>query len=125
MKEIDNTSLNRWDDKQSPFRVPDGYFDTLAARVMENIPDEVHTVQPRARKTIMRPWLRWAAVSLATIGIGLGAFLLADRNGSGVMPNHAVMPSQTAMTSADENLDEMADYMMLDQEDLYAYLSAE
>ena len=34
----DTNSLPQWDDTQSPFRIPDGYFDTLTARVMHNIP---------------------------------------------------------------------------------------
>ena len=119
----ETNSLPQWDDTQSPFRIPDGYFDTLTARVMHNIPAEP-AAQPAAAMRSMKPYLRWAAVSLATIGIGVGVWLAAERGGL----NTATQPAATqaaAQMPAGDNLEQMADYMMLDQEDFYAYLSAE
>ena len=72
----------------------------------------------------MKPYLRWAAVSRATIGIGGGVWLAAEKGGL----NNAQRPAAAqaaAQMPAGDNLEQMADYMMLDQEDFYAYLSAE
>lgn len=119
----ETNSLPQWDDTQSPFRIPDGYFDTLTARVMHNIPAEP-AAQPAAATRSMKPYLRWAAVSLATIGIGIGVWLAAERGGLNTAPRTEAAQAAAQMPAGD-NLEQMADYMMLDQEDFYAYLSAE
>jgi hypothetical protein len=117
-------SLPQWDSSSSPFRVPEGYFDSLTARVMQQIP-ETALPEPRARKLTLKPYFRWAAVSLATIGLGVGAYLMAVRGGMNMPHDRAGMQAVSAQMPVNDNLEQMADYMMLDQDYFYAYLSAE
>ena len=109
---------------KNPFIVPEGYFDSLTDRIMQNLPQK-EEVKVAERRTIRRPYLRWAAVSLATIGIGLTAYLSAVKNNGGAIEGNPAPQQTAANISAEDNLDQMADYMMLDQEDLYAYLAYE
>jgi len=123
-KETEISSLPQWDDSQSPFSVPDGYFDSLTARIMQNIPESAPE-QKSARKVNLRPYFKWAAVSLATIGIGLGVYLAAPKDNRGGAERHTAAQMKIQQTPANDNLEQMADYMMLDQEDFYAYLSTD
>ena len=54
----DTNSLPQWDDTQSPFRIPDGYFDTLTARVMHNIPAQP-AAEPLPKCPRATTWSRW------------------------------------------------------------------
>ena len=39
--------------KQNPFKVPDGYFDHLTEKIMENLPEqEVRVIDIRSRQTL-------------------------------------------------------------------------
>ena len=71
-------------DKTSPFRVPEGYFESLTSRVMAALPEEPAAVEemkkdgkvvgmiPRKRR---QDWKRWAAVAAAACVCGLVFFL--------------------------------------------------
>lgn len=102
---------------QNPFRVPDGYFDELTSKVMSQIPEhETHVVNMRPR------WYRYrtgivAAACVVAAFFSVGTYLHLQQN----------EPSQVASTQqyyydADATMDAMANYAMLDNEEIYASL---
>ena len=109
------------------FSVPDGYFESLTSRVMEKIPAQevrILAVDEKPRRQVGRSaWLKYstAAAILALMGLA-GTMWMTSR----VTPRQAQMASITSATySNDDNLDAVADYIMVDDQDLYAYLSGE
>jgi len=120
--EFDNNPNRR----PSPFKVPEGYFDTLASRVMEKIPDnEVRMIPVQAEKPAKTSWWRTiaAAAAIAVAVFGIGLFM---HNG-GIQENGGVneVAQMASYNNADGNLEAVADYIMCDDDDLYAYLSDE
>ena len=92
------------------FSVPEGYFDTIAQRVMDRIPaNEVRMIPAVEKKKSTPRRLLWARIGVAH---------------DHVQPSPVAAVSTASYTS-DENLDAMADYIMVDDQDLYAYLSGE
>ena len=85
--------------KQNPFKVPEGYFDSFAEHVMQQLPQR----QAKAKHMWLRPWM-YAAASL----------LVANSDAS----------EMAAANASDSYIEEAADYAMIDNEDIY-YLLAE
>ncbi len=106
--------------KDSPFRVPDGYFARLQEDIMAKLPE-----QQVARKIKLAPrygFIRKAmavAASVCLLVVGVSAYMF-----------HAGMESSLVADSSFDDMsellyatDEVSDYIMLDNEDIYAYLS--
>ena len=90
--------------KENPFKVPDGYFDHLTERIMENLPEqEVRVIDIRSRQTL------WQKLPLRKSKVVA----------------HAKQHEQKAVSSEDAAFNEMADYAMIDNETIYASLIAE
>ena len=120
--------------RHESFRVPDGYFDNLAARVMEQLPEQEHTAvtesmssqEPRAK--VVRPvfgrrlrTMFAAAACLAAIVFGATLFF-NDKEQQDPMSAVAFNgPSDDSYTY----MDEAADYAMMDNQDIYACLMSE
>ncbi len=107
--------------KRNPFRVPEGYFEQLTAQVMEQIPEEPK--QPVRAKSI---WLRpvfYAAASVCALLISATVWLALPSE----QPSASPMQAQTAVQQEDSDtyLDEAADYMMLDNHEIYTLLASE
>lgn len=100
----------------NPFKVPNGYFDTLSNRVMQRINAEgAHTAQ----KSNTRLFFRLAAAAMLA-----GAFFMAGL---------AIYERSTPLTSNADDIifaqeleytDELLDYAMLDNSDIEYYLTA-
>lgn len=114
--------------KENPFRVPDGYFDSLAERVMANLPDadDVQTsktiVINRPRRHANKAWLCVAAsLCVAVFGsaVYLGNLSSADSDNS-----PQATTAQATNISQDNYVEEVADYAMMDNSDIYAYLAS-
>ena len=100
----------------NPFKVPNGYFDTLPNRVMQRINAEgAHTAQ----KSNTRFFFRLAAAAMLA-----GAFFMAGL---------AIYERSTPLTSNANDIifaqeleytDELLDYAMLDNSDIEYYLTA-
>ena len=91
--------------KSNPFKVPEGYFENIEKRVMDNLP-EIDTSSKTVAKEIplwkrLRPYVAAAAFF-------------------GVMANVSAIAH-----SDDYNIDKAVDYVMMDNEDFYAYLAGE
>ena len=98
--------------RENPFRVPEGYFDQLSARVMEQLPER----QRKSRLVQLRPWYYAAACVAAVAVMGLTFHF------------HAGTGQSSAVAYAETNtdntyIDEAADYAMLDNNEIYACLA--
>ena len=89
--------------KRNAFRVPDGYFEQLTAEVMQRLPE-----QQKARTTMLRPWLYAAACTVAAVLMGVTYYWHQD--------------SADDMMADGNYYEEVADYAMIDNIDIYACL---
>ena len=117
-----NETENKPIERKNPFTVPDGYFDTLTERVMANIPEnEVRMMPAQNDKHVLRKW--WKAVAAAAAVVvavfGMGLYM---QQGGNEAKMETVAVQQTSDGSAETNIDAMADYIMCDDYELYAYL---
>jgi hypothetical protein len=102
--------------RRNPFTVPEGYFEQLTAQVMNQLPER----RQKARRVWMRPvW--WAAAAVCALFVSTAAWL--------VIPNES-KPSQGQVAEViqqsqpdDAYFDAAADYVMLDNQEIYACLS--
>lgn len=56
--------------KESPFKIPEGYFEHFHEQIMNNLPEPEVTVAPTKKTTIIehiKPWLYMAAMFVSTI----------------------------------------------------------
>ncbi len=94
--------------------VPEGYFDTFADQLMASLPER----QPRAKRVWLRP-LRYAAAVVCVFAMGaLSWFALSPES-------HQPIQAEAVQLSSDADFEAAADYVMLDNYDIYACLSDE
>lgn len=104
--------------KAHPFKVPDGYFEGLTEKVMVQLPTEdarVIALRP-SRWRVYRP-IAIAAASVAVAIFSVGMYL----HSSDTHPSEQF--TQLPSSSSYSAIDQAADYTMLDNEDMYAYLA--
>lgn len=121
---------------QSPFRVPEGYFDELASRVMASVPESQPALDMQSESAsqgarIVPMWRRAVVSKVAVIAgvvlllggasIGIGTSLSSRQAGKSVASGGWA----SVMHSEDSSFDEAADYAMLDNQDIYASLLSE
>ena len=114
--------------RENPFRVPEGYFDTLSSQIMAKV--EAEGVAPRdikagKEKRAKVLWLRpvlYAAASVCALFISVLAYQSHSDDGVAAPTQTVVANNQMLM---DDYFDEAADYVMLDNQDIYACLSSE
>lgn len=102
--------------KRNPFRVPEGYFEDFHAQLMQQISEQ----KPRAKSVWMRKPMYYAAACACALFISATAWLLTSKPDTNVSA-----PTQLASQQDvhEEEFDEAADYMMLDNHEIYALLS--
>ncbi len=117
---------------RNPFRVPEGYFEQLTEQVMQQLPEREQPLaeqqpinMPRARKVQMRPWLYAAACTVLALVMGVSYyFMQSPAISTDSAPMAAVAPAAASSTVSNNSyIDEVADYVMLDNTEIYAYLS--
>jgi hypothetical protein len=112
--------------KRNPFQVPEGYFDSFADRMMQQLPERSVSVEasPKMRKPAltvrMRPWLYAAACALVLV---VSVWLWQSVPDASVATQPAAQLAAQQEQTVDETFDEAADYMMLDNQDIYTYLA--
>lgn len=114
--------------KENPFKVPDGYFDHLTERIMENLPEqEIRVIDIRSRQTLWQKLpLRKIAAAVAVVALlGGGSFWALQHEGNSKVVAHAKQHEQKAVASEEAAFNEMADYAMIDNETIYASLMTE
>jgi hypothetical protein len=104
--------------QENPFRVPDGYFDSFAAEMMKKLPElPEQSEQPKTGLLVrLRPWMYAAACMVVAIFTAT-LYFVNDT------PSQEV-PAAVAATS-DTYVEDVADYMMADNLDIYACLASE
>ena len=107
--------------RRNPFQVPEGYFDRLADQVMASLPErEPVAAVPKARRVALRP-LYYAAAAVCAFLISVVVWQsFPETTTTQPMPVQASVASQEVN---DDDFEEAADYMMLDNYDIYACLT--
>jgi len=111
--------------KRNPFTVPEGYFEQLTGTIMSKLPDATDTpvtakpepVRQPALIRRLRPWV--AAACICGAIICAAAYLYSSNTTS------ANQEELADATYSDAYIDEAADYAMVDNQDIYAYLLAD
>ena len=107
--------------KRNPFRVPEGYFEGLTEQVMQSLPEQP---KRRAKSVFMRP-VFYAAASVCALLIAGATWMWHSSeetaSAEAVQAKVVAQPQQTDNSEA--YFDEAADYMMLDNHDIYTYLA--
>lgn len=123
-----NNELNDILDKKvqmnNPFKVPEGYFDTLSSRIMDNIPEEAEIVvmKPRKARTFGLGQLRWAAAIACILIAGVSVTLYSLRTNTNADEFGTDVASKY-LTSSDDALMQAADYTMMDNQDFYQLIA--
>lgn len=105
--------------RENPFRVPDGYFDTIVADVMAHVDSESAKHQQGAKIVWLRRPAYWAAACICALFVSVTAYFAYSDKTAGENVQAA------AYQSVDHEFEEAADYAMVDNMDIYACLSAE
>ena len=101
---------------KNPFRVPEGYFDSFAAEIMQKLPEQEMPEKKKSLIVRLRP-LMYAAACLM-VAIFTAAIYFSD--GEAVSPGVASVSEPT-----DSYVDDAADYLMADNMDIYACLTSD
>lgn len=123
--------------KENPFIVPDGYFDRFAEQMMAHLPEQgANSAHSQERKAVvvshhhfwqrLRPLLAAAVVVgvICTVGIYLFNNTTTSSTSEPQTSDATPLMSNATAEHADE-LEQTADYLMMDEQDIYAYLSGE
>ena len=111
--------------KQNPFRVPEGYFDTLNKRIMDNVARQASTEKsekPVQAKNVRMHVLRWAAACACVLVIGVSAVLFTFKDAD---TSEVPVTAQQTFFTSDDAFNQAADYTMLDNHDMYQMLAEE
>ena len=105
---------------ENHFQVPEGYFDNLAASVMQHIPDD----QAKIVKMQTPAWRRHiVAISAAAASVAAAVCLVfVLESNPAHSPSH-LAAQHTTMQQDNSNIDAMVNYTMIDNDDMYAYMS--
>lgn len=114
--------------KGNPFRVPEGYFDQLTDRVMAQLPEREQQAEqislsdrhPKSRLVALRPWLYAAACTVAVVVMGLTFY---SHDVAEEQPLASTSTTNTTTNTESQYIDEAADYVMLDNAEIYACLA--
>lgn len=119
MKRIDlnqNSSLN-----QSPFRVPEGYFEDFQSRLMAELPEPPVRKRPAS---IFR--MRFRSRLIATLSAAailcavFSVYTITDRRKSGNSPEKVLSAQETGYM-----VNEFCDYARLQSSDIYYYVTSD
>ncbi len=116
-----------------PFTVPDNYFSDLSSQIMAKIPVEEpvnnpeNTVKTKKSHFVLIRRVRPLAIAAAMIGVIVIAFwsfadYTSNQKRAADIPEKGVGETLSKATSSD-SFDEAADYMMMDEDDMYAYVA--
>lgn len=117
--DINGKFINDKFGKQQPFKVPEGYFENFAEQLMANLPEQKNASVVEMKSSSIKK-LRPLAVAAASIAIAVSAITI-------YFHNHESQPatiahSQQMKSVNTSSFDQMADYAMMDNEDVYAAL---
>ena len=112
--------------RKNPFKVPENYFETLADNIISQLPEE-----SSAQVVKMSVWKKYrvhllAAACVLSVLFSAGIYISMKENtkDTQVFDQTKMELAETAIETEDA-FDEMADYAMIDKEDMYAYIAGE
>lgn len=100
-----------------PFKVPEGYFADFNRQIMDKLPEKQSCTVPCHRPVVLR-YFRRVAAAACFVAFAFGAGILYF-NGNDTERHVSELQQQPAM---DYTIDEMVDYAMLDNEQIYNYV---
>lgn len=103
--------------KQTPFTVPDGYFDNLSAELMRHA-----ETKPKQVTLWQRYRLYIAAACLFTFVVGLATYF--GISSADPSANSAIAATASVANTDEAESEEYADYTMLDNDDIYSILAS-
>lgn len=112
--------------KKNPFIVPESYFTNLTERIMDNLPQQEKSfVANEKAKSKHLFWLGWCSVAAACIACIMFYIQLNDTNNATALQVADVFDIYTdEYDDYDyEYQEDVINYTMLDNEDIYCYLS--
>lgn len=103
---------------ETGFKVPDGYFEGLTESVMKQLPDCEATLH---RKTAawLKPMLAAAACLALVIVMAATVFAPSYKQSE----QQKVVAHSTQAETHEDALDATADYIMIDRDDIYSYIT--
>ena len=117
--------------KENCFRVPDGYFDDFTNRMMAKLPaEDVATMKvevkttatkTQRRKSLWQPLVACAACLAAAIFSVVIIMKDGEEDAQALANRH----QEETFSTSDEYVDEIADFAMMDNADIYACLDEE
>ena len=121
-----NDILDRNQLEHTPFRVPEGYFDSLNKRIMDNVAKQASaekSEKPAKAKNVHMHVLRWAAACACVLVVGASALIFTFKDTK--TPDVASTAHQSTITASEDAFNQAADYNMLDNHDMYQMLAEE
>jgi len=107
--------------RKRPFKVPEGYFESIESRIIEQLPER--RTEPFRFRVWVHKHYRYAVAVAASVCIAVfGTVLYVDRNGS----NHELEGDISAFYEEQNDshtMDYVAEYTMMDNDDIYAFVS--
>ncbi len=112
--------------RKTPFRVPEGYFDRFADQLVQNLPEREPMMKAKVVELKTSRWHRYrttvaAAACVCAVALTLGGYL----NGRSLRDARAHIATETEQQARTNysSADAMADYAMMDSEDMYALMA--
>ena len=107
--------------RKNPYKVPEGYFENFTSKLMEELPEKeaiVVTLSPK------RSWMRRSLIACSVAAALIGSiFGIRYLSRSTWVEKGQFMAIESNSYADDTYLDEMLDYAMIDNHEIYAYLS--
>lgn len=114
--------------KENPFKIPVNYFESVTPAIMQNLPEKELlgcSAESIGKWERMKPLVYMAAMFIgAALIIQVGQFLSQEESVKADEMSHAVFPiEQNGIEYDEEYIDYIIEASMLDDYDLYVYLS--
>lgn len=104
--------------KENPFKVPEGYFENLTQQVMERLPEK--EPQPTQEISMWERVKPWAYMAAMFVGLMFTVQVFIGKQDRQTVPSENVSPVSDL---SDEYLAPIINQTMLDDYELYQYLS--
>jgi hypothetical protein len=109
--------------KKNPYRVPEGYFDHFTEQLLSQLPEQQAAEPVRhSRLKVLRPILM-AAACLCIAIFSVTIYLNRSQDAPESAPVATTQSTNSTINEEEDYMDAAADYVMLDNADIYACLS--
>lgn len=107
-----------------PMRVPEGYFDNLTQRIMEQLPEVEETGTKTVSLTPQKRtrWIGWTVAAAACIALAV-LFVPKLWNSGTTFTGEETAQNNLENIYDEQYEEQMLEYAMVDNTDVYAYLS--